>query len=158
VNEEFRVGGIAQLQEPTNAAARFTSPTDRTSQNDDHDFSSSSSSVSSSHDQGLSARSRAPKFFPGPSESNAILFQLCTDVSQDQHQPHLYHIVNIHHRSRIDTVYAFETWTETILAKTFRSTQNASETVLQFTAALRTASHSCRVGASELLEITTERL
>jgi hypothetical protein len=68
-----------QLQEHGDVAG-FISPTERISQRDVRNSDSESSS-SSSHDQGLRPRTRAPKFEPGPQETNAILFQLCTDVS-----------------------------------------------------------------------------
>ena len=89
----------AQLQEPRSVAvftsptgpvrtqlqehgivAEFTSPAERRTQRDVHDSEDEESS-SSSTGQGLRPRTRAPKFEPGPSETSAILFQMCTDVS-----------------------------------------------------------------------------
>ena len=52
----------------------------RQTSNDDGDLSSDSSSSSSScHDHAIPRR-RAPKFLPGPAESDAILHRLCQDV------------------------------------------------------------------------------
>jgi hypothetical protein len=44
------------------------------------DSNGSSSSSESEHEFGAQPRARAPKFNPGPAESNAIYFQLCTDI------------------------------------------------------------------------------
>jgi hypothetical protein len=44
------------------------------------DSNGSSSSSESEHDFGAQPRTRAPKFNPGPAESNAIYFQICSDI------------------------------------------------------------------------------
>lgn len=77
------VDGFTSVTEPAHVSSSFIpdiTPRQRR-QADENDSSSDDSSSSSGHDQGLPARSRAPKFTPGPAEINSIMFQLCTDVS-----------------------------------------------------------------------------